>query len=129
VTEDEMRKMDFVVRHSGADADALVSELLRVQVTYGESLVFLQQRLIRGFLWANGNNQSLAAEKMGVHRNTLHRLMLHAGIDPKHLESKKWRPRARKALTLLAELRAESEPPAGELKEEHRRMIREGAGV
>jgi DNA-binding NtrC family response regulator len=65
----------------GKDMDTLVYMLFRYGVVYGESVKEFKKRFITHVMKMNKGNQIISARQLGMHRNTLGRLITELGID------------------------------------------------
>lgn len=68
--------------------DALIEKLLQAEFFLGQAVEVLEKGMITAVLTRRGNNQSLAAKDLGIHRNTLQRKMDLYAIDGKHTRRK-----------------------------------------
>lgn len=67
---------------------ALIEKLLKAEFFLGQAVEVLEKGMIEAVLTRRGNNQSLAAKDLGIHRNTLQRKMDLYSIDGKHTRRK-----------------------------------------
>ena len=67
---------------------ALIDHLVKANLFLGQAVEVLEKGMIETVLARNGNNQSLAAKDLGIHRNTLQRKMDLYRIDGKRLRRK-----------------------------------------
>ena len=63
---------------------ALVDALCDCGVTYGESLREFKKRFLLKILRESGWNQCVAAERVGLHRNSIARQIAELGIEMPH---------------------------------------------
>ena len=75
--------------------EALIDQIVKAGLFLGQAVEVLEKGMIQAVLARHGNNQSLAAKDLGIHRNTLQRKMDLYKIDGKHLRRK---PAARATL-------------------------------
>lgn len=68
--------------------DALINQMVEHGVHFEDAVTEFQRRFIQKVLAGNNGNKSKAAEILGIHRNTLSRIMREARVDH--------RPRRRK---------------------------------
>ena len=75
--------------------DALIDSLVKADLFLAQAVEVLEKGMIEAVLLRRGNNQSLAAKDLGIHRNTLQRKMDLYRIDGK-------RPRRKPAASATA---------------------------
>lgn len=73
-----MRKEDLVKR----ELDNLVTQMHAGGITYDEAVREFKRRFILEVLASHRGNQCKAAKELGVHRNTLSRILTELDIDP-----------------------------------------------
>ena len=74
--------------------DSLIDKLIAADLFLAQAVEVLEKGMIEAVLARRGNNQSLAAKDLGIHRNTLQRKMELYRIDGKRPRRK---PAARAA--------------------------------
>ncbi len=68
--------------------ESLVSQMIEHGIRYEDAVGEFEKRFIKKILEKNNDNQSKAAQALGIHRNTLSRKIEDLGLDQ--------RPRRRK---------------------------------
>ncbi len=71
-------------------------------ITYAEAVRAFKRRFLLQVLAGHNGNQCKAAEELGVHRNTLSRMIAELGIDPSDTRGMGRRPVRRAAEPTLA---------------------------
>ena len=64
------------------ELDSLVVQMYASGITYDEAVREFRRRYIQEVLASHKGNQCKAARELGVHRNTLSRMMTELGLDP-----------------------------------------------
>ncbi len=72
--------------------EALVLQMYRSNITYGEAVCEFKKRFLLAVLVDCGGNQCKAARKLGMHRNTLSRALAELKLDAKTLRNGTRRP-------------------------------------
>jgi len=68
-----------------AELDALISQMLKGGILYGEAVREFRKVFISAVLRENNGNQSKAARELGMHRNTLTRTASALRLDVRAL--------------------------------------------
>ncbi len=63
--------------------EALVTNMIDHDIAYEDAMAELERRFIRKILEKVNGNQSKAAQRLGIHRNTLSRKLEDLGLDHK----------------------------------------------
>ncbi len=74
------------------ELDSLVSQMHAGGITYDEAVREFKRRFIVEVLASHRGNQCKAAKELGVHRNTLSRILTELEIDPAQIRSGLRRP-------------------------------------
>ncbi len=74
------------------ELDSLVGQMYSGGITYAEAVREFKKRFLIEVLMAHRGNQCKAAKDLGVHRNTLSRMIDELAIDPASLRSGMKRP-------------------------------------
>lgn len=74
------------------ELDSLVAQMYAGGITYAEGVREFKKRFLLEVLQAHRGNQCKAAKDLGVHRNTLNRLMSELAIDPGEVRAGVKRP-------------------------------------
>ncbi len=82
------------------ELDNLVVQMYASGITYDEAVREFRRRYIQEVLGHNKGNQCKAARELGVHRNTLSRIMADLELDPTQIKLGLKRP-ARGERTIL----------------------------
>ncbi|HEV2279695.1 MAG TPA: helix-turn-helix domain-containing protein [Acidobacteriaceae bacterium] len=81
------------------ELDNLVTQMHAGGITYDEAVREFKRRFILEVLASNRGNQCKAAKELGVHRNTLSRILAELEIDPTQVRNGLRRPpRSERAL-------------------------------
>jgi Fis family transcriptional regulator, factor for inversion stimulation protein len=86
--------------------ERLVLQMYRSGTSYPEAVREFQKAFIITVLRDLNGNQVRAAEKLGVHRNTLHRTLHELDVDIKALRVLRRRPPVSARLSVVGEKRA-----------------------
>ncbi len=68
------------------ELDSLVLQMYASGITYDEAVREFRRRYIQEVLSHNKGNQCKAARELGVHRNTLSRIMADLELDPTQIK-------------------------------------------
>ena len=63
------------------DLDSLVTQMHSTGIRYEDAVREFKRQYLREVLAANKGNQCKAAEELGIHRNTLSRIMADLGLS------------------------------------------------
>ena len=74
------------------ELDSLVAQMYSGGITYSEAVREFRKRFLLEVLLAHRGNQCKAAEELGVHRNTLSRMIAELAIDPSEIRMGLKRP-------------------------------------
>jgi len=74
------------------ELDNLVTQMHAGGITYDEAVREFKRRFILEILSGNRGNQCKAAKELGVHRNTLSRILADLKIDPTQVRNGLRRP-------------------------------------
>lgn len=74
------------------ELDNLISQMHAGGITYDEAVREFKKRFILEVLSSNRGNQCKAAKELGVHRNTLSRILADLKIDPGVVRTAQRRP-------------------------------------
>jgi Fis family transcriptional regulator, factor for inversion stimulation protein len=61
--------------------ESLINQMIEHGVYFEDAVTEFQRRFIQNVLARNDGNKSRAAEKLGIHRNTLSRVMAEVHLD------------------------------------------------
>lgn len=64
------------------ELDFVVTEMYSSGIAYTEAVQQFRRSFLLGVLSAHGGNQCKAAAALGMHRNTMHRMIHALAIDP-----------------------------------------------
>ena len=78
-----------------AELDALISEMHKGGILYGEAVREFSKTFIATVLRENNGNQSKAAGELGMHRNTLSRMVSALKLDVRAFRASSRRPPGR----------------------------------
>lgn len=87
--EQDQRKRDDRVKR---ELDSLVAQMYAGGITYSEAVGEFRKRFLLEVLLAHRGNQCKAARELGVHRNTLSRMIAELEIDPSEIRAGLKRP-------------------------------------
>jgi Fis family transcriptional regulator, factor for inversion stimulation protein len=76
------------------ELDQLVAQMYAGGITYAEAVREFRKRFLLEVLARHRGNQCRAAEDLGVHRNTLSRMIAELEIDPAEVRKNLKRPAA-----------------------------------
>jgi len=68
------------------ELDSLVVQMYASSITYDEAVREFRRRYIQEVLANHKGNQCKAARELGVHRNTLSRMMTELNLDPSQVK-------------------------------------------
>ncbi|HUZ05832.1 MAG TPA: helix-turn-helix domain-containing protein [Acidobacteriaceae bacterium] len=68
------------------ELDSLVVQMYASGITYEEAVREFRRRYIQEVLANHNGNQCKAARELGVHRNTLSRMMTELNLDPAQIK-------------------------------------------
>ncbi|HVT96975.1 MAG TPA: helix-turn-helix domain-containing protein [Acidobacteriaceae bacterium] len=74
------------------ELDNLITQMHAGGITYDEAVREFKKRFILEVLSSNRGNQCKAAKELGVHRNTLSRILTDLKIDPAQVRTAQRRP-------------------------------------
>lgn len=74
------------------ELELLVAQMYAGGITYSEAVREFRKRFLLEVLLAHRGNQCKAAEELGVHRNTLSRMMSELAIEPAEVRAGLKRP-------------------------------------
>lgn len=74
------------------ELDSLVTQMHAGGITYDEAVREFKRRFILEVLACHRGNQCKAAQELGVHRNTLSRILTELDIDPTQVRNGLRRP-------------------------------------
>lgn len=74
------------------ELDSLVAQMYAGGITYTEAVREFRKRFLLEVLLAHRGNQCKAAGELGVHRNTLSRMMAELSLDPAEVRAGLKRP-------------------------------------
>lgn len=74
------------------ELDNLVVQMRAGGITYAEAVRELKRRFVLEVLACHRGNQCKAAQELGVHRNTLSRMLMELEIDPGEVRTGLKRP-------------------------------------
>lgn len=83
------RKTEVNVRR---ELDSLVTQMHSSGVRYDQAVREFKRQYLREVLVAHRGNQCKAAEELGMHRNTLSRVMVELGLDLAEVRAELKRP-------------------------------------
>ena len=61
--------------------DEFVDRLFGAQISLGEAIELLERKMIQRALESSGGKQTLASQRLGIHRNTLQRKMAQYQLE------------------------------------------------
>jgi DNA-binding NtrC family response regulator len=82
------------------ELDSLVVQMYASSITYEEAVHEFRRRYIQEVLAHHKGNQCKAARELGVHRNTLSRMMTELKLDPSQIKLGLKRPTRSESATL-----------------------------
>ena len=91
----------------------LTTQLHAAGITYSEAVLAFERSMLQRFMEASRGNQCAAAKVIGIHRNSLARLLERVGLDHKgNAPRLRYRPRKKPAasVSLLEALTTERDP-------------------
>ena len=83
--------------------EALVMQMYKSNILYSEAVREFKKRFILTVLQENKGNQCRAARELGMHRNTLSRIITELRIDVRQMSGLKRPPRSARVLSEKAE--------------------------